>query len=150
MEPTASSTALFAWAASKVVQAIGGLIGGLAMAAFWTPDKLREKGRIAAIFIAGGVSMAASLIGGGLIAHFLGIDPHDFEIAFLISMGVGTFGVAGYNWVANYIEKRQHWDIGQVAVDVRRQSANVRAKPTKKPAAPRKPAAKKTTRKTAK
>jgi MFS family permease len=117
MEP--SATAIFTWAASKVVQLLGGLIGGLAMAAYWLPERFKEKGKVASVFIAGGVSMAAALIGGGIAAHTLGISPKDFEISFLISMVVGLFGSAIFNWVSNYIEKRQHWDIGQVAKDVR-------------------------------
>ena len=40
----------------KLAPALGGLFGGLSLAMFWTPEKLQEKGKVASVFIAGGIS----------------------------------------------------------------------------------------------
>lgn len=121
------SAAAVGWIASKLVPALGGLFGGLGLAAFWTPEKLREKGKIAATFIAGGISVGAAFIFTGLAAAAIGIDPQDLDKVVALSAVIGVFSVAGLNWVANYIEKREHMDIGQVAREVRRDVSSVKS-----------------------
>jgi hypothetical protein len=132
------SAAAIGWLTSKLAPAIGGLIGGLGLAAFWTPEKLREKGKVAAVFIAGGISVGAAFIFTGLAASLMGIPAQDLDKVVALSAVIGVFSVAGLNWVANWIERRENMDIGQIASEVRRevneakQAAPRRRAPAKK------------------
>lgn len=127
------------WITSKIVPALAGLFGGLSLAAFWTPEKLREKGKTAAVFIAGGVSVGVAFTFTGMAAAYLGIDPGELDKVIAVAYGLGFGSMAILNWVAKFIERRENMDILQVADEVssRRKSPAARA--------PRKAAAKKAT-----
>ena len=69
----------------KLAPALGGLFGGLSLAMFWTPEKLQEKGKVASVFIAGGISAMAGFaftaavaggVGAAMAVRWTYIDPH--------------------------------------------------------------------------
>jgi len=104
------------------------------LAMFWTPEKLREKGKIASIFIAGGISAMAGFALTGVVAIQLGIDQQKIDVVIGLSWGLGLLSIAVMNWLANYMARREHLDIAEVGREinaVRRGEAAVpiRAKP---------------------
>lgn len=138
------------WLLSKILPSIAGLFGGLSLAVFWTPEKLREKGKIASVFIAGGVSAIAGFAFTGLVAQRLGIDPTNLDAIIGLALIIGASWVALLNWASNFIQKREHMDIAEVGREVNdiRKGRAPKA-PTKAPAKPpaKKPAARKTPKK---
>lgn len=135
------------WLIGKLAPALGGLFGGLSLAMFWTPEKLREKGKVASVFIAGGISAMAGFSFTGVVAMWLGVPPDKLDMVIGLAWFLGLSSIAIMNWLANYMAKREHMDIGEVAEDMRAtkqrlQSGNA-SQPANKPSA-RKPAAKKT------
>ncbi len=132
------------WLVTKLAPALGGLFGGLSLAMFWTPEKLREKGKIASIFIAGGISAMAGFALTGVVAIQLGIDQQKIDVVIGLSWGLGLLSIAVMNWLANYMARREHLDIAEVGREInaaRRGEAPepMRAKPKRT-----RPAAKKT------
>jgi hypothetical protein len=134
------------WLVGKLAPALGGLFGGLSLAMFWTPEKLREKGKIASIFIAGGISAMAGFALTGIVAIQLGVDQQKIDLIIGLSWGLGLMSIAVMNWVANALAKREHLDIVEVGHEInaaRKGEAPtpIRAKPrTRKPAAKKAPA----------
>ena len=134
------------WLVSKLAPALGGLFGGLSLAMFWTPEKLREKGKIASIFIAGGISAMAGFALTGIVAMQLGIDQQKIDVIIGLSWALGLMSIAVMNWLANFMAKREHLDIAEVGREMnaaRKGGAPtpIRAKPrARKPAAKKAPA----------
>jgi len=112
------SEAAGGWLVGKLAPAIGGLFGGLSLAMFWTPEKLKEKGKIASIFIAGGISAMSGFAFTGLVAMQLGIDPQKIDLIIGLSWALGLSSIAIVNWMANFMAKREHFGIDQVAQDL--------------------------------
>lgn len=139
MEPVAESAAAATWITSKIVPTISGLFGGLTLAAFWTPEKLREKGKVAAVFIGGGVSVGASFAFTGMVADYLKITPGELDKIISLAYCLGFCSMAILNWVANFISSREKMDIMQVAEDVRHKT---KAPAASRSRAPSKPATK--------
>jgi hypothetical protein len=139
-----------AWLLGKLAPALGGLFGGLSLAMFWTPEKLREKGKIASVFIAGGISAMAGFALTGVVALQLGVDQQKLDLVIGLSWLLGLVSIAVMNWLANYMAAREHLDIAEVGHEINsarkgEAATPIRAKPrTRKPAA-KKPAAKKAT-----
>jgi hypothetical protein len=139
-----------AWLLGKLAPALGGLFGGLSLAMFWTPEKLREKGKIASVFIAGGISAMAGFALTGVVALQLGVDQQKIDLIIGLSWFLGLVSIAVMNWLANYMSAREHLDIAEVGHEINaarkgEAATPIRAKPrTRKPAA-KKPAAKKAT-----
>jgi hypothetical protein len=102
------------WLLDKLAPALGGLFGGLSLAMFWTPEKLREKGKIASIFIAGGISAMAGFALTGVVAIQLGIDQSKIDVIIGLSWGLGLLSIAVMNWLANFMAAREHLDIAEV------------------------------------
>ena len=104
----------------KLAPAIGGLFGGLSLAMFWTPEKLQEKGKVASIFIAGGISSMAGFSFTGAAAEKLGINTENLDMLIGLSWILGLCSVAVINWVSNYMSKREHMDIKEIADELKR------------------------------
>ena len=103
----------------KLAPALGGLFGGLSLAMFWTPEKLREKGKIASIFIAGGISAMAGFSFTGIVAVQIGIDPQKIDIIIGLSWALGLLSIAVMNWIANYMARREHLDIAEIGREIK-------------------------------
>ena len=126
------------WLVSKLAPALGGLFGGLSLAMFWTPEKLREKGKIASIFIAGGISAMAGFALTGIVAIQLGIDQQKIDLIIGLSWGLGLLSIAAMNWLANWMARREHLDIVEVGREINaarkgEPAAPIRAKPKARP-----------------
>jgi hypothetical protein len=113
------SEAAGGWLVSKLAPALGGLFGGLSLAMFWTPEKLREKGKIASIFIAGGISAMAGFSFTGIVAVQIGIDPQKIDIIIGLSWALGLLSIAVMNWIANYMARREHLDIAEIGREIK-------------------------------
>jgi len=113
------SEAAGGWLVGKLAPALGGLFGGLSLAMFWTPEKLREKGKIASIFIAGGISAMAGFSFTGIVAVQIGIDPQKIDIIIGLSWALGLLSIAVMNWIANYMARREHLDIAEIGREMK-------------------------------
>ena len=107
----------------KLAPALGGLFGGLSLAMFWTPEKLQEKGKIASVFIAGGISAMAGFAFTGIVADKLSIGTDKLDMLIGLAWILGLCSVAVINWVFNYMVKREHMDIGEVAEEIKHKRA---------------------------
>lgn len=106
------------WLIGKLAPALGGLFGGLSLAMFWTPEKLREKGKVASVFIAGGISAMAGFSFTGMVAVWLGLPSEKLDMIIGLAWFLGLSSIAVMNWLANFMSKREHMDIGEVAADI--------------------------------
>lgn len=127
------------WLIGKLAPALGGLFGGLSLAMFWTPEKLREKGKVASVFIAGGISAMAGFSFTGVVAMWLGVPPDKLDMVIGLAWFLGLSSIAIMNWLANYMAKREHMDIGEVAQDIQQSRRRLQggapvAEPRKAPA----------------
>ena len=107
----------------KLAPALGGLFGGLSLAMFWTPEKLQEKGKVASVFIAGGISAMAGFAFTGIVAEKLSIDSQKLDMLIGLAWILGLCSVAVINWVSNYMVKRDHMDISEVAEEIKQKRA---------------------------
>ena len=107
----------------KLAPALGGLFGGLSLAMFWTPEKLQEKGKVASVFIAGGISAMAGFAFTGIAAEKLGISSEKLDVLIGLAWVLGMCSVAVINWVSNYMVKREHMDIGEIAEEIKHKRA---------------------------
>jgi hypothetical protein len=138
------------WLLGKLAPALGGLFGGLSLAMFHTPEKLREKGKIASVFIAGGISAMTGFALTGIVALQLGIDQQKIDLVIGLSWALGLMSIGVMNWLANYMARREHLDIVEVGHEINsarkgEAAAPIRAKPRTRNPAAKKPAAKKAT-----
>jgi hypothetical protein len=133
------------WLVGKLAPALGGLFGGLSLAMFWTPEKLREKGKIASVFIAGGISAMAGFALTGAVAEWIGIDQRKIDIIIGLSWGLGLLSVAAMNWWANAMAKREHLDIAEVGREINAARKGEAPTPIRPKPRTRKAPAKKTT-----
>lgn len=106
------------WLIGKLAPAIGGLFGGLSLAMFWTPEKLREKGTVASVFIAGGISAMAGFSFTGGVASYLGVASEKIDVVIGLAWLLGGISVATMNWVANFMSKRENMDIAEIAHEI--------------------------------
>ena len=107
----------------KLAPALGGLFGGLSLAMFWTPEKLQEKGKVASVFIAGGISAMAGFAFTGIVAEKLSIGSDKLDMLIGLAWVLGLLSVAVINWVSNYMVKREHMDISEVAEEIKQKRA---------------------------
>ena len=107
----------------KLAPALGGLFGGLSLAMFWTPEKLQEKGKVASVFIAGGISAMAGFAFTGIVADKLSIGSEKLDMLIGLAWILGLCSIAVINWVSNYMVKREHMDIGEVAEEIKNKRA---------------------------
>jgi hypothetical protein len=128
------------WLLDKLAPALGGLFGGLSLAMFWTPEKLREKGKIASIFIAGGISAMAGFALTGIVAIQLGIDQNKLDVIIGLSWFLGLLSIAVMNWLANFMAAREHLDIAEVGREINAARKGQEPQPIRAKPSPRKPA----------
>jgi hypothetical protein len=133
------------WLLGKLAPALGGLFGGLSLAMFWTPEKLREKGKIASVFLAGGISAMAGFALTGVVALQLGVDQQKLDLVIGLSWLLGLVSIAVMNWLANYMAAREHLDIAEVGHELNSARKGEAATPIRAKPRTRKPAAKKAT-----
>jgi hypothetical protein len=126
------SEAAGGWLIGKLAPAIGGLFGGLSLAMFWTPEKLREKGTVASVFIAGGISAMAGFSFTGGVASYLGIAGEKIDVVIGLAWLLGLCSVAVMNWIANFMSKREHMDIAEVAEEISKTRQRIRRAPPRK------------------
>ena len=107
----------------KIAPALGGLFGGLSLAMFWTPEKLQEKGKVASVFIAGGISAMAGFAFTGIVAEKLSIGSDKLDVLIGLAWVLGLCSIAVINWVSNYMVKREHMDISEVADEIKHKRA---------------------------
>jgi hypothetical protein len=103
----------------KLAPALGGLFGGLSLAMFWTPEKLQKKGKVASVFIAGGISAMAGFAFTGIVAEKLDINSEKLDVLIGLAWVLGMCSVAVINWVSNYMVKREHMDIQEIADEIK-------------------------------
>lgn len=126
------SEAAGGWLIGKLAPAIGGLFGGLSLAMFWTPEKLREKGTVASVFIAGGISAMAGFSFTGGVATYLGISGEKIDVVIGLAWLLGLCSVAIMNWIANFMVRREHMDIAEVAEEISKTRQRIRRAPPRK------------------
>jgi hypothetical protein len=136
MEP--ASTGATGFILSKIFYGIAGLFGGLTLSFFWQPAKLQRHGRIAAGAIVGGASVFCAVVFGSALSIFIGLDPHDANIALAIGGGVGILSVGIISFLANFFDKRENHDILDVAKEVKAVATGTKSKPVRKKPAPKK------------
>jgi len=115
----------------KLAPAIGGLFGGLSLAMFWTPEKLQEKGKIASVFIAGGISAMAGFAFTGIASEKLGVSSEKVDMLIGLAWVLGLVSVAVINWVSNYMVKKEHMDIQEIAKEIKQKPRTVSRKRTR-------------------
>lgn len=119
MEPASTTTA--SYVISKGAAALAGLFGGLSVSFFWQPKRLHQHGKLAAGAIIGGISVSAAFALGGIIARWIGLNFADIDVALGLGYAIGVLCVGVIAWLANFLEKREHKDILEVANELRGQ-----------------------------
>lgn len=104
---------------TKILYALGGIFGGVAIGMFWRPAQLRHHGAVAAGVMIGGLSAGAAVAFGGLIAQALGLDARGADVAMAVGTTVGLVALAAIGWLANFFNKRQDKDILEVVTEVK-------------------------------
>lgn len=113
-EPVTSGFAI-----TKLITGIAGLFGGIAIAIFWQPKKIKQKGMLGAGAIIGALSFGFSFAFGGIVAHFAGIDLANPDNAMAVGVVIGAIAVGVVSFVANWLEKREDKDIAEVMKEVK-------------------------------
>lgn len=134
------STTAGAFALSKIYYGIAGLFGGFGLSFFWMPQKLKEHSRLMAGCIIGGLSVGSSVIFGGALAVYLGMNPEDANTALAVGGGIGLMALAVFGMIANTLKKYESKDAFEIVAEIKGKA------PTSTP----KPAAKRPARKTVK
>jgi hypothetical protein len=144
---TGTETAAGGWLLSTLAKGLGGLFGGLSMAMFHTPKRLRMLGKVLSVLVAGCISSVSALLFTGAVADWLGVPPANTDTYTAIAAAIGMAGVTVLNWLANTAARRENMDIGEVAEDIKRarqsyvDSGSSQTKPKRAPASRRKAAA---------
>lgn len=141
MEPIVSP---ITYGLAKLWYAIGGSFGSAAMGTVWQPAALNGYGKFAKGLIIGGIGAGAPVVFGGLIAMYLGLDPHSADVGMAIGASVGILALGFIVFLANFFKNRETSDVLEVAAEIRG-AVKGQSKPVAK-----KPAAKKAVRKTSK
>ena len=117
MEPTTST--LGGYVISKTALMVSGFFGGLSVAFFYQPAKIRERGTLTAGAIIGSIAVSTAFALGGVVAALLGVDVNDLDIALGLGWVIGLLSVGLVSMVANYLEKREHQDILEVVKEAK-------------------------------
>ena len=59
----------------------------------------------------------------GIAAEKLGISSEKLDVLIGLAWVLGMCSVAVINWVSNYMVKREHMDIGEVAEEIKQKRA---------------------------
>jgi hypothetical protein len=137
-EPASSATGGFL--VGKLAYALGGFVGGLTTSMFWTPQRLRDHGKLAA----GGIMVAAPTLAaaftGVSVARRFGLNEQDLDVGLALGWVIGLLTIFCIAVLANFFRERESSDIISVARDVRtgvdkiRKGTEMAKKPAKKPA----------------
>jgi hypothetical protein len=103
------------WLLGKLAAGLGGLSGGLSAAMFWLPKKLQEKGKIASVMTAGGISTMVGFTFTSFVAKQLGFDDKNIDVIVGLSWGLGMLSIACMNWAGNTMSRTENLDIGEVS-----------------------------------
>lgn len=124
------------WLLGKILPGVAGMFGGLSLAVFWTPERLRQKGKIVGIFLAGGLSAIAGFAFTGLVAQWLGIDQQNLDAIVGLALLIGALWVAAMNMLANTVQARENLGLDEVAREINdlRKGKTPRAPAKKAPA----------------
>lgn len=114
-EPVTSGS----FALGKLLSGVAGFFGGLSVSFFWQPKKLHSYGRFAAGAIIGGISVAASIALGGIVASKLRLDMNDADTALGMGYMIGIVSVGIISFLANYFDKRDGQDILEIAQELK-------------------------------
>lgn len=115
--PEPVSTGSFAL--GKLLSGVAGFFGGLSVSFFWQPKKLHGYGKLAAGAIIGGISVAAAIALGGIVASKLGLDMNNADTALGMGYMIGIVSVGIISFLANYFDKRDGQDILEVAHEIK-------------------------------
>jgi hypothetical protein len=138
-EPASSATGGFL--VGKLAYALGGFVGGLTTSMFWTPQRLKDHGKLAA----GGIMVAAPTLAaaftGVSVARRFGLNEQDLDVGLALGWAIGLLTIFLVAVLANFFRERESSDIISVARDVKAGVQDLKGKPmAKKPA--KKPARK--------
>ena len=122
------------FAMGKLYSGVAGFFGGLSVSFFWQPKKLHSYGKLAAGAIIGGISVAAAIALGGIVAGRLGLDMNNADTAMGMGYMVGILSVGIISFLANYFDKRDGHDILQIAEELRGKAKASKKKISKKKA----------------
>lgn len=123
-EPVTSGS----FALGKLLSGVAGFFGGLSVSFFWQPKKLHAYGRFAAGAIIGGISVAASIALGGIVASKLRLDMNDADTALGMGYMIGIVSVGIISFLANYFDKRDGQDILEVAQELKGKKKSAKKK----------------------
>lgn len=113
-------TGVSEWLVNKLIPAFAALLGGVCLMVFWTPDKLKEKGKVVGAFVAGGGSATAGFIFTPLALRLAGLDSHNIEYLMGAGWFIGYFWVALLSWTSNWIRNRDNKEITQIIREIRK------------------------------
>jgi len=139
MEPT-TTTAASGFIATKIYWGLSALFMAMVVLFLKKQKTLAGHGKVATAAIVSGVSVGSSVIFGGSLAIWFGMNPDDVNTA--MSLG-GAIGLVSFTIIASLVrclDRLEGKDIVEVAQEVKADVAKVRAPAKKVPA-------KKTTRK---
>lgn len=131
MEP---STTAAGFALSKIYYGIAGLFGGFGLSFFWMPQKLKEHSRLMAGCIIGGLSVGSSVIFGGALAVYLGMNPEDANTALAVGGGIGLMALAVFGMIANTLKKYESKDAFEIVAEIKGKAKPAAKRPARKTA----------------
>lgn len=135
-EPASATTGGFL--VGKLAYALGGFVGGLTTSMFWTPQRLKDHGKMAAGGVMVAVPTLAAAFLGVTIARRVGMSEADVETGLALGYVIGLLSIFLIAVLSNFFRERQHTDILTVAADVKsgldkiRKGESMAKKPTKK------------------
>lgn len=109
---------------NKITAIIGALIGSAGISVFWTPPRLREKSRLAAGIMIGGVSSGSAVIFSGFIMQKLGFSPTDIDNILAVGGLIGILAMPVMGWIGNYLHEKEDETITDVAKELKNGEAD--------------------------
>jgi hypothetical protein len=106
---------------SKLMSGISGLFGGIAIAIFWQPKPIKEKGKLCGGAIIGALSFGFAYVLGGAVARLLNMSMAEPDNALAIGTVIGALAVGVVSFVAQWLEKREGQDIAEVIREVKKE-----------------------------
>jgi hypothetical protein len=113
------STAAGGFAISKIYYAIPALFVSLVVVFLRNKPTFKNHGRMATGAIVGGSAVGFSVVFGGALAVWLGMDPQDANIAMAIGGAIGLFSFTLVKVIVNFFDRMEDKDIVEVAAEVR-------------------------------
>jgi len=149
MEPT--STAAGGFAITKVYLGLSALFFSMVTLFLLKNPALRNYGKTATGVIVGGTAVGTSVIFGGWLTVYLGLNPHDADTAMAVGGLIGFFSFTIIKSFVAFFDRLDGKDIVEVAVEVKKAATVIRSVPPELKRTPaRKAPAKKVVRRAAK